>query len=970
MDVALAEYAEALRRDPDCRGAHLGSAAVLQARGQHREALCHFEAVLARDPADAESLAGSAAARTELDRLAPPAAVPSLEVAAGNSQLAVGVRGTVYQIAGHFFRGEYVEAIALTHPLLRDALLPEAWQLRLQCLQRLGDQDLLQEQSSRLLRSTSDRPFEWALFRLTLGEVSAEDVLRQARDGGQMCQACYYAGMRAQFDADFDRARRWLLEAAACLHEDCVEQQLAEVALAINASDELGSPAPADLRIPFVLSPDQEQARAAVKAFARNDFARVAELVEGMDLRQKWERGEHLLRFTQEMAKRAIALAGKEPGAISLKHSLVIGRLAVISLGWLARPRDQARLAVRILALAPNRPFDRYLLHLALRTGSLDRPLCRPGRPTDEGLAAFYAAQGLPPREGDEEGIRQRGALLATAVQLAPSGSVEAALARAELRGGPPPFSGVLIPDDMPPRVRLADLEPGKTAIMLAEVQCLRVAEVCGRDSLGYAVTQNNLAHEHEATGNYQAAERLYQEALATITRVAPDSENQARCLSNLGMLYRLWHRHREADQSHRSALEIQRRVRPTSPQDIGRTLNNLGVALAELGNHREATAAFRESLELRRMYETLDLYAQTMGALGEAIHVLGAHGEGRSLMERALEIRKKTVGRRHHEIANLYTMLAMASLDMNQYDEALTYAREALSIDEETLGREHPQCAPTLGCLATAYRAKGDLAAAEEYFRRSLRTWRGAAGRTTGFGSAQLRELVLLLEAKGDHDGCWRALQELSDQEATDWLPHLVSGDTRQRLEVMKEVQGSLSCQLSVVTRTFPGRGLDLSYARVLRRKGMVGESIRWQREAVRSAGRPELIARLAELRDFRGRLARLAVAHPDELFPEEWAGRGGWEQRAADLERELTAGEADARVTALLTSLGPADLLPALGEAVLVEYVRYLEVDSQDYSQHGVAAPRGWRYLAFVLDPGPPWSVRPRAPGRRGGD
>jgi tetratricopeptide (TPR) repeat protein len=955
LDQAEADYAEVLHRDPDSLEAHLQWGELLLQRQQFRQALRHFDAVLAREANHpvAQRL------RTEtLAGLTRPAPAP-VSVASSSSQGATGAaehQAAVVRAAQAFFRGDYAGCVAHAFPCLADGvpLAPALFVLqslqRLGRVQKLGLTERLEQTVTWALRRYQDRPFETAMIRLTLGDISASDALRQVGSNVQVCQACYCAGIRAGFEADLDRARRWLLEAAA-VSEDCPERQFAEVALGLNAPEEIGSPATAELLVPFVLTGDADAVGAAVAAFVRHDFVETVAQVEQMDLLSAWKKDPRAIRFTPELSRAAIQLADQSRGVVPLEMTLVVGRLAAVSLGWLARPEDQARLAVRILARIPDRPFDRYLLHLALGTAEVERPLCPLRGPKDEGLCHFYAAQGCPPRAGDERAGRKREFLLESARRLAPAKSVERLLAEQELEGGPPPDTPLIIPDDMPPPYHVAEPQPGALALLMAQINCKRVEEACGRKSLAYSISLNNLAHEYDEAGDYPQAESHYLEALDTIRQTIPASENEARCLSNLAMLYRRWGRHLDAVRSHRLALDVQRRVRPVSPQDIGRTLNNLGVALANLGDPAGAEVVLRQSLQLRRTYETLDLFAQTLHNLADALLDLGKIGEARQLLLKTAEIRKRTLSPRHPELANLYTTLATVSQFMEQHDEAVHHAREALAIDDETIGPDHPQYAPTLSCLATAYRGAGDLAAAEEYFRRAIETWRRSSRRTAGFGTDQLLELALLLEAKGDLEGCWQTLAEVVEQEASDWLPSLMSGDSRQRLAVMKRVFVSLGYQLSILVRTFPDRQPEQTYARVLRRKGMVGESIRSQREAVRAAGDSERTEQLRKLALLRGRLASLSVARPDELTPQQWASRFAWEQQAADLERELTdVGEA---ATRRLASVGPADLLPALGEAALVEYVHFLEVDSK-------GAIRGQRYQAFVLDPGPPWTVR----------
>jgi tetratricopeptide (TPR) repeat protein len=955
LDQAEADYNEVLRCDPDALDAHFRLGELLLARGQFRQALEHLDVVLAREASHAEAQRCRAEALAGLEQ--PQPATPALGDDPQSATPSGDNRPALVQAAQAFFRGDYFGCCTHAFHCLRDEMTLAPALLVLQSRQRIGlsnrsePTDRVEQSVMWALRRYEHHPFETALIRLTLGEITASDALSQARSNVEFCQVCYYAGIRAGFNADFDRARRWLLEGAAA-RVDCLERQFAEVALGLCAPEELGTPATADLLVPFVLTGDADKVRAALAAFAHHDFEQTVELVEQMDLVSAWKKQPGGVRFTPELARAAMDLAERSRGMVPLEVALVLGRLAAISLGWLARPEDQVRLAVRVLACAPDRPVDRYLLHLAVGTAEVERPLCQLRGQEDVGLCHFYAAQARPPRAGDENVLRERGALLGSTLERAPENSIERMLAEWELEHGPPPFTAIIIPEDTQPMYQIPGMESASLAILLAEASCRQAAAASGEKSLAYAIALNNLAGQHQNAGDYPRAEEHYQRALDTIRQTVPGSENEARCLSNLARFYRHWGRHLDAVRMHRAALDIQRCIRrPVSPQDIGRTLNNLGVALQYVGDPGGSETVLRQSLWLRRTHESQDEYAQTLFNLAATIQDLEKVGEAHQLLLRAAEIRKRTLGPRHPEIAALYTTLAMACQALNQQDEAVAYAREALAIDDETIGPDHPQYAVTLSCLASAYRGAGNLEAAEEYFRRAIQTWRRSAQAQAGFGTEQLLELTLLLERKGDREGCWQALGELAEQEASDWLPALMSGDSRQRLAVMTRAFSSLSTQLSILARTFPDRQPEQTYTRVLRRKGLVGESIRWQREAVRLSGDPELLARLRTLSALRGQLAELSLARSDELTPQQWAGRFNLQQQAEAIERELA--DAAEPASRRLATVGPADIVPILGDAVLVEYVRYLEVGPD-------TTILGPRYLAFVLDPGPPWSVR----------
>jgi hypothetical protein len=133
-----------------------------------------------------------------------------------------------------FASRNYDECVRQALVLLRTRKTHELLQALLISLQRLGRTDLLEELRASVLKVT--HPWASTLLKLTLGEAEPAEVLGQAEDDVQRCQAHYYTGARL-LTLGLAEAASAEFVASMATGARCLECQLARIEVASAPPD-------------------------------------------------------------------------------------------------------------------------------------------------------------------------------------------------------------------------------------------------------------------------------------------------------------------------------------------------------------------------------------------------------------------------------------------------------------------------------------------------------------------------------------------------------------------------------------------------------------------------------------------------------------------------------------------------------------------------------------------------------------
>ncbi|OAB60864.1 hypothetical protein AY599_25580 [Leptolyngbya valderiana BDU 20041] len=225
-------------------------------------------------------------------------------------------------------------------------------------------------------------------------------------------------------------------------------------------------------------------------------------------------------------------------------------------------------------------------------------------------------------------------------------------------------------------------------------------------------------------------------------------------------------------DQADAAAAEFQALVEAHrasgNKKSLGRMLHNAGLAHRALGELELAIESFSESLAVKR--ETgasrTPSYANTLTALAQAQVTRGDYAAAREALEEGLALRIELFGADHpglHHDANEYGSMLH---DRGLFDLAIEQYERAIEL-HASAGSPAIESASYINNLASALEDRGELAAAEPLFRRSLALRLEAYGEGHAAVARARHNLARLLIKRGELSEA----EPLVDQAIAGWV-------------------------------------------------------------------------------------------------------------------------------------------------------------------------------------------------------
>jgi CHAT domain-containing protein/tetratricopeptide (TPR) repeat protein len=445
--------------------------------------------------------------------------------------------------------------------------------------------------------------------------------------------------------------------------------------------------------------------------------------------------------------------------------------------------------------------------------------------------------------------------------------------------------------------------EHGKALPLFLEARDLH-RKALGEKHPAYAQSLNNLAGIYQAMGEHRLALPLYQQALRRLKEASGERHPDfARILKNLAALYQDLGEHQKALPLVRQALRLTKAALGDRHPDYVTSLNNLAALYKEMGEHRLALPLLRQAVRLYKeaLGERHPDYATSLNNLASLYQEMGEHRQALPLVQQALRLRREVQGEKHPRYADSLTNLAFLYQDLGEHQQALPLCRQALRLYKQALGEKHPGYATGLSNLASLYQERGRPTAAA-----------ALAGQALAVKQSHLEDSLSVLSY-------------------------------RQRRLALAQGERTLSFFLSVGTDLLPTSSV---YGWVARSKGALASRLAEERLARDDQNLQPL---LEELRDVRGRLARLAGQIPSPSGLEAWRSRfDELEGRKERLQSQL------AQKSATFPLLQTKPTARRIGEALpartaLVEFLAYDHFLRADPRTSRWLTER--RLLAFVL-------------------
>ncbi len=207
---------------------------------------------------------------------------------------------------------------------------------------------------------------------------------------------------------------------------------------------------------------------------------------------------------------------------------------------------------------------------------------------------------------------------------------------------------------------------------LLSYRRTLAIYESIGEHRL-VAMTLGNLGRPQLNIGEHARALELYERALSTY---GPDDHHKrAKCMDNMGEVYREMGKHDDALSWHKRALALKESL--GDKYQIAMSIANIGSVQGQTGAYADAIVSYRRAIAVfEELGYTHDL-AAAWANIGGALASDQKYAEAIKALQKAQEVRGESTSHRFQ--AASHSGLAAAYLGMREYKKSIASARAAV---------------------------------------------------------------------------------------------------------------------------------------------------------------------------------------------------------------------------------------------------------------------------------------------------
>lgn len=467
----------------------------------------------------------------------------------------------------------------------------------------------------------------------------------------------------------------------------------------------------------------------------------------------------------------------------------------------------------------------------------------------------------------------------------------------------------------------------------------------------------DHLGHLYGMTEKLDRAEEVLERAhAAAVAALGAEDPELAGLLSSRADIDFGRGKLRDAERLYREALDLLESAGRTESLDGARVHNQLGLLYLAMGSQERCQTLLQQAQEIRERLVGTEHPDYARGLIALAVLDLRKGYSREKQLEQALEI-LRPLGPGCVDYRLALNHLAIARAYKGRHEAAADAFRQLLALEKAALGELHSLTIQVQQNLASQLALLDQMEEAETLLRRSAEQWRTAFGEDYLPRAMCLRELAILLAARGRTHETGILVSEAAAIE--DRLAGQVFSFTSesQRLDFLQSLDLTLIVTLSLARRS--GRSRDLireAFSLVLRRKGLVAQVQTLEQRARLSGQFPHLADRFAELARTIDRIAARQLAGPGPEGP-----RAHWDEiTALKAHRDRLQADLASEIPHLARPphfpAGDLEVLcRALPEgAALIELARVAMLDPEGLSPEGTRPIEPDRYLAFVLPAG----------------
>ena len=391
--------------------------------------------------------------------------------------------------------------------------------------------------------------------------------------------------------------------------------------------------------------------------------------------------------------------------------------------------------------------------------------------------------------------------------------------------------------------------------------------ETLGPDHPQFGNTIGHLAEATMLTGDLTGAEELFDWSWRIAVEAAGERSLSASvALSGLALVASDRGDMVRARNLHARALTIAEESVGPDHADIANLAIGLASALIDLGDLVGAERLLERALRIARAVRSDALLQQALDRMSRVYFETG-RPEALDLSLEALDLAKALYPPGHHVLATALNNYAVLGAWLNP-DAARGMLQAALQARRQSFGEDHPLIAETMNNLAWVHLRQNDRETAVELFSEALAIRRRTQSDEHPAIVGTLSNLAYALAPSDPREALRHMAVAQAAQEKT-LARVFATGSEEQRMAFVAGMISSRDVMLSIVVEELADdpAAVAAAFELVLRRKGLGGEALTAQRDAV-MLRYPSLAPQLVELADLRSGATALrlkADASPD---------------------------------------------------------------------------------------------------------
>jgi CHAT domain-containing protein len=218
-------------------------------------------------------------------------------------------------------------------------------------------------------------------------------------------------------------------------------------------------------------------------------------------------------------------------------------------------------------------------------------------------------------------------------------------------------------------------------------------------ESMQYAIVANNKAMLFQAVGRYDEAIAMMKSAVAASEKApkkalqGKKSFDNRRFQANLAAMYHLSGKLTEAETSYLALKKVFENKGQTNNPEYAGLLNQLGILYVQMGKNDKVEELFKKSLAVykKKYTEQNPSFAKVSSDLGNFYRMQSRFTEAETQLNKALTIRESTLGVNHPDYVRSQEDMAILLWKTNQLDKAYMMYRNAMDKTIDFINRYFP---------------------------------------------------------------------------------------------------------------------------------------------------------------------------------------------------------------------------------------------------------------------------------------